>query len=134
MIVEQREVRTTVKLHASELLRSDEKSRINYSVDNPRARVHLRASIRAIAQKHPRFILVPDPENWLRPDDNRQGITYAKTRTMIDRAVEIFFFLFMPTEKGVDDIITHVSLLRRYTGENCFFLSVANVTSSFFCA
>lgn len=35
MIVEQREVRTTVKLHASELLRSDEKSRINYSVDNP---------------------------------------------------------------------------------------------------
>lgn len=98
MIVEQREVRTTVKLHASELLRSDEKSRINYSVDNPRARVHLRASIRAIAQKHPRFILVSDPENWLRPDDNRQGITYVKARYYDQSRRRKSFFSCRPKE------------------------------------
>lgn len=119
---------------------SDEKSRINYSVDNlslaPRARASPRIDPRDCTKAFSRFILVSDPENWLRPDDDgRQGITYAKARDDGSRRKKFCLFVVgqKGDEEGADDIIIHVPAAT-YIGGIVSFLPVANETSSFFCA
>lgn len=126
MIVEQREVRTTVKLHASELLRSDEKSRINYSVDNPPARACISAHRSARLHKSIRDLFsFPIQKIDCVPMIIAKELRMRKRVTMIDRAIKIFSLRCRPKGGGRHYYPRFFFLLRTYTGRNCFFLSVA---------